>query len=639
MADEDQGNVELRLRAAVESAPSGLLMVDAAGTIVLVNHEVERLFGYRRDELIGQMVDLLVPERFRASHPGSRAAFFANPKARSMGAGRDLYGLRKDGTEVPVEIGLTPVETTDGLFVISSIVDISARRRAEARFRAAVESSPNGMVMVDAAGTIIMVNREVERLFGYDRNELLGQPMERVIPARFRGRHPGFRTGFMANPHAREMGAGRELFGLHKNGSEVPLEIGLNPIEMEEGVFVLASILDISARKAAEADRRRLEGQLRQAQKMEAVGTLAGGIAHDFNNILAGIVGYAELVREALRDQPVAAADLEDLLRAADRGKHIVDRILRFSRRGEARKEVLDLGVVVQDASKLLRSTLPATIGLQLRVAADLPRLMADATSLHQVLMNLANNAAHAMPKGGALEITLDHMYIRDSMARSRPDLHEGPYLQLTVRDTGFGMDRETLERAFEPFFTTKPAGSGSGLGLAMVHGIVRDHGGVLDLESAPGVGTTVRCLLPAYAATTDDASAPLFVAAPRGHGEYVLYVDDEESLAELGRRRLEGIGYRVVSYSDPAAALAAFRGTPDRFDLVVTDYWMPRMTGIDFATEITAARPGVPILLLTGQMEDLPGDTLRAAGVRQVVRKPVTVDELGVAVRAVLGG
>jgi PAS domain S-box-containing protein len=635
---EDLRAVELRLRAAVDSSPSGMLMVDAEGRIVLVNREIERLFGYTREELLGRPVELLIPEQSRALHPDYRSGFLAQPRARAMGAGRDLFGRRKDGSLVPVEIGLTPIVTEEGLFVISSIVDISARRRAEERFRVAVESSPNGMVMVDKSGRIVLVNREVERLFGYAREELLGQPIDKLIPPRFRDRHPRYREGFMAGPQARPMGAGRELYGLRKDGSEVPVEIGLNPIETDEGTFVLAAILDISARKAAEAERRELENQLRQAQKMEAVGTLAGGIAHDFNNILAAIVGYAEMARDSTVDSPEVNEDLTALLQAADRGRALVERILRFSRRGETRRAPVDVGQLLQEVSKLLRSTLPATIKLDTRVAANLPRTLADPTALHQVVMNLATNAAHAMPRGGTLEIGLEHLYLRDSAARSRPDFREGPYLLLTVRDTGQGMDQETLSRALEPFFTTKPPGSGSGLGLTMVHAIVRDHSGVLDLESQPGVGTTVRCYLPQQGPESDD-DEPVETRAPRGNGERVLYLDDEQTLAELGKRRLQAIGYRVTAYTDPTAALAALRADPGRFDAVITDYWMPHMTGIDFAREVTGVRPDLPVMLLTGNMDDLPEETIKGAGVRLVAHKPLTLDELGEALDTTLNG
>jgi CheY-like chemotaxis protein len=261
---------------------------------------------------------------------------------------------------------------------------------------------------------------------------------------------------------------------------------------------------------------------------------------------------------------------------------------------------------------------------------------MADPTALHQVVMNLGTNAAHAMPRGGTLDITLEHLYIRDSMARSRPDFREGPYLLLSVRDSGTGMDRETLERALEPFFTTKAPGSGSGLGLTMVHGIVRDHVGVLDLESQPGAGTTVKCYLPATA-VDEDEDEPIETRARRGTGQRVLYLDDEESLAELGKRRLQGIGYLVSAYTDPVAALSALRATPDAFHVVVTDYWMPHMTGLDFAREVTGIRADLPVVLLTGHMDDLPEEALRGTGIRLVAHKPLTLDELGDAISGVL--
>ncbi|HVK55153.1 MAG TPA: PAS domain S-box protein [Burkholderiales bacterium] len=244
-----------QFRLAIEAAPTGMIMVDRQGRIVLVNVQTERLFGYSRNELIGQPVEMLVPERFRARHPTFRIGFFHAPHARPMGAGRDLYGLRKDGTEAPIEIGLNPVSTPDGDFVLSSIVDITERVRATEQFRLAIEAAPTGMIMVDRQGYIVMVNVQTEKLFGYDREELVGKPVEMLVPQRFRERHPGFRSGFFNSPHTRPMGAGRDLFGLRKDLTEVPIEIGLNPLQTSDGDFVLSSIVDITERKRAERER------------------------------------------------------------------------------------------------------------------------------------------------------------------------------------------------------------------------------------------------------------------------------------------------------------------------------------------------------------------------------------------------
>jgi PAS domain S-box-containing protein len=602
-------------------------MIDQGARIVLVNREIERMFGFAREELLGKPMDMLVPARFRENHPAFRAGFMNSPTVRAMGVGRELYGLRKDGSEVPIEIGLTPIATPDGMFVLSAIVDITARKRAEQRFRAAVESSPNGMVMVDAAGRIVLVNREVERMFGYSRDELLGQQIELLVPERFRRGHPKDREDFVADPRARSMGAGRDLYGLRKDESEFPVEIGLNPMETEEGLFVLGSIVDITARKRFEADQRQLEEQLRHSQKMEAVGTLAGGIAHDFNNILGAIIGFAELLNEAVVGAQ-AKGDLRELLKASERGKLLVQRILAFSRRQEAQRKPLALGGPVEEATRLLRSSLPATIDIRVVADPEAPRVLADPTAVHQVIMNLGTNAAHAMPRGGVFEVTIEPLYVRDSVARAHPNLHEGPYTLVTARDTGTGMDRATQQRAFEPFFTTKGPGEGTGLGLAVVHRIIHEHDGAVELESEPGRGTTFRCFFPALVSELDE-TIPASSELQRGHGERILFVDDEPALVRVNDRRLTGIGYVVTTATSAVTAVELFRAQPQNFDVVVTDYWMPHLVGIDLARSIHDVQPEVPIILLTGFMDDLPAEALVAAGVRRVVKKPVTGQEL----------
>jgi PAS domain S-box-containing protein len=506
----------------------------------------------------------------------------------------------------------------------------------ELRLRAAVESAPSGLLMVDPDGRIVLVNREIERLFGYSREELMGASVDLLVPERLRGGHTGSRAAFIAAPQARAMGAGRDLFGRRKDGSEVPVEIGLNPIVTDEGMFVLSSIVDISARKASEAERERLEGELRQAQKMESLGTLAGGIAHDFNNILSGILSYAEV----LQDQVVsdeARADLNEVIQFSQRGKHLVERILTFSRRHDPSPRPISLDGPVHEVVRLLRRTVGPGVEIDVRIDPAAPRVLADPTGVHQILTNLGMNAAQAMSEGGTLSFQVLPLYVTDSVARANPSLNEGMYALLRVRDTGRGMPPEVQDRAFEPFFTTRGPDRGSGLGLAMVHGIVREHGGAVILESAPGEGTEVRCYLPAVESTVVEEQ-PGAVQAGRGTGQRVLYVDDEPSLARVGQRRLSALGYAPVSVSDSTEALRLVRQDPTAFDLVLTDFLMPSMNGLELATAIHALRPDLPIILLSGHVAAFPAEEVERAGIRRVMTKPVTGEMLAAALAETLG-
>jgi CheY-like chemotaxis protein len=372
---------------------------------------------------------------------------------------------------------------------------------------------------------------------------------------------------------------------------------------------------------------------------MEAVGRLAGGVAHDFNNILGMILGFAELARDGTGSAASRAQDLDEIIRAAERGKELVQQILRFSRRQEMSRVPINLAESIPEVLRLLRATLPAGLEIRQHVTPGLPLVAGDPTSLQQVLMNLATNAAHAMPAGGLLEITLEPFYARDSFVRAHPGLREGAFVRLAVRDNGSGMDEATRAQAFEPFFTTKPAGSGTGLGLSMVHGIIHEFGGTVWLESAPGSGTTVTCLLPVLEqedrTLPDGREAPSPPSAtPRAT---VLYVDDEASLLTIGDRRLTAAGYRVVGASNPAEALERFGQDPDAIDLVITDFSMPRLNGMELALALTRIRPNLPILLLTGYMQEFSPAELAAAGVQRVLNKPVPAMALLEAIDSVL--
>jgi len=500
----------------------------------------------------------------------------------------------------------------------------------DALARIAFDLSPSGMLAVSGEGEIIAVNREVERLFGWPREELIGRSIEVLVPQRFRGAHTGHRGTFMKAPTSRAMGAGRDLFGLRRDGAEFPVEIGLNPVKSGEQTVVLASVVDISARRA-------LEDQQRRSQKLEAIGVLAGGIAHDFNNILLSIVGHTEL---ALRDPGLNAqsrGDLDRVLKGAARGRDLVKRILLFSRDAEVVKVPVRLDRTVNEAVNLMRASLPSSVEIRTRVDPATPVILSDETQLHQILVNLATNSLHAMPNGGTLTITVEPFRVTPDYASAHAGLEPGNAARITVSDTGTGMPADVLERALEPFFTTKPPGQGTGLGLSVIHGIVRSHRGALEIASVVGRGTTITVVLPQGDAGVEKEAAE--EAAPRHEkrGPHVLFVEDEPVLADMQRRQLEHLGFTVTMHTSSVQALADFRGRPDAFAILVTDDTMPQMRGSALAREIHALRPALPILMVSGGDNAQPQD-LEAAGVRKVLRKPHSAGELEQAIREVIG-
>jgi signal transduction histidine kinase len=381
------------------------------------------------------------------------------------------------------------------------------------------------------------------------------------------------------------------------------------------------------AREHNEYEREELQARLNQSQRLEAIGTLSGGIAHEFNNILGAILGYGEMALGSLMKDSRARRYVQQIMKAGERAQHVTDQILTFGRR-ERQHHALRAEPAVAEAVDLMRASLPATLAVEARLAAGDASMMGDPTELQQVVMNLGTNAAQAMGNRGSLKIDLGTTEFEETLTLSQGNLPPGRYIRLTVTDSGAGMDRATMERIFEPFFTTKPAGQGTGLGLSTVHGIITAHGGAVDVKSRLGEGTTFEIYFPEIESAVVDEEQDRDNAADipiqHGSGETILVVDDDMPLVHLAEEMLAALGYEPVGFDRTPAALSAFRAEPERFDLVLTDEVMPEMTGIEFSGELHKIRPGLPIVLMTGYGRRLGARRLKAAGISEVVKKPL---------------
>jgi PAS domain S-box-containing protein len=516
-------------------------------------------------------------------------------------------------------------ETGRCVHLHGTIQDITERHQAQELLRMlsqAVEQSPAIVMITDPEGHIDYVNQKFIELTGYSYAEVKGQN-PRLLKS-------GETTPEVYRNLWLTIKAGRQWTGeFHnqkKDGALYWEEAVISPIKDRQGQIVrfLALKEDVTERKQAEKLKTQLELQLRQAQKMEALGTLAGGIAHDFNNILGAIVGYSELARIDAAAHPNILESLEQVAQASERAKDLVQQILAFSRQSKPERKPVRLRPIVKECLKLLRSTLPATIDIVSDFPAETPVVMADPIQIHQVIMNLCTNAAHAMQgKAGRLSVGLGWFTVDGDFARLHPQLRPGSYARLVVDDSGHGMTTETIKRIFDPFFTTKPPGEGTGLGLAVVHGIVEDHQGAILVASQPGVGSTFQIFFPTHQSKEQDAEIPR-APIPRGDGEHILFVDDEPALCRVAQKLLQSWGYRVTTHLNAPDALAGFGSAPEAYDLVITDLSMPGMNGVDLAAKLIKIRANVPVILTSGFMGTGTSELAAQAGIREVLLKPV---------------
>jgi signal transduction histidine kinase/ActR/RegA family two-component response regulator len=410
------------------------------------------------------------------------------------------------------------------------------------------------------------------------------------------------------------------------------------PVDRKDEIGKLADAFNnmYESLKKRDSEKKQLEEQLLHSQKMEAIGTLAGGIAHDFNNILGVIVGYTELALLDIPETDPLRGKLDQVLKASGRATDLVKQILAFSRKDKQKLAPIRIDPIVKEAIKMLRSSLPTTIAIRTDIKKINSSILSDPSQIHQILMNLCTNASHAMPdKKGVLEVSLDEVDIDQDKASKHADLQTGRYQRLTVRDNGEGIKPEIMDRIFDPFFTTKGPGKGTGMGLAVVHGIVKRCKGAIIFDSKPGKGTTFQIFFPIVDSNTPE-QLEIHKNIPDGN-EKILYIDDEKQIINLGREILEELGYKVVAKTTATDAIEVFRAAPDSFDVVITDMTMPEMTGIELAGQISIIRPGIPIILCSGYHANITKEKVREAGIREIIMKPFAINEIACAIRDVL--
>jgi PAS domain S-box-containing protein len=621
-----------------EAFPDALVAVENNGTIAQTNSQAEEMFGYGREEMLGQKIEMLVPERYRRPHRGHREDFAHNPKIRRMGAGLDLYGRRKDGSEFPVEISLSPISVGDRKLVLSAIRDISDRKRIEEELRRAhaelstrtaqqigqyrgqlasiVDSSDDAIIGKDLDGRITAWNRGAERIYGYASREMLGQNISLLAPRDRPDEIPQILERIRRGESIEHFNSVR----IAKDGRRLDVSISISPIRAAGRVIGASAIArDITAQKRAEE-------HLRQAQKMEAIGRLAGGMAHDFNNILGIITACTELLRTRIDSKSDMGQYVTNMRKAVDRGASLTRQLLAFSRKNVIQPQVLDLNERLKDVSKLLRPLMGEDVEIVISPRTDAAIVEADPGQLDQIVLNLAVNARDAMQNGGKFILETSKVSTDEVFSQMHTPMTAGNYVMLAVSDTGVGMDPATVSRIFEPFFTTKEVDKGTGLGLAMVYGIVQQAGGHIWVYSEPGRGTTFKIYLPSAEhklgteVKTEEESE-----APRREGVTVLLVEDDELMRTLTRQLLEEHGYQILDAKDGQQALALASSHSGRIDLLLTDVVMRGLSGPELVSRLNGSRPTIRTVYMSGYTGELIArDDITTQGI-PLLEKPFT--------------
>ncbi|HEX4760121.1 MAG TPA: PAS domain S-box protein [Thermoleophilaceae bacterium] len=631
--------------AMIGGALDAIIGMDGDGLVTEFNPTAERIFGYSKEVVVGRpLADLIVPPRSREAHMRGFRRVVAGGESRMLDEHTELPAMRVDGSEFPVELTITRTQDDPPLFT-GFVRDLTERHDAEQalaeserRYRRIVETTSEGIWMLDADHRTSFVNPRMAEILGHRPQDMLGKH-----PFEFAAEDADVDVSREALDRRRE--GVREAYQhkmRHRNGREVHAWMSASPLFEEDGSYggSLAMVTDVTDFVNAESERADLQMQLHQSQRLETVGKLAGGVAHDFNNLLAVILNYADYLKDEVADNQDAAEGLEEIRRAAERGAALTGRLLAFSRRDSGRPEVVELPRVVGDVRRLLERTMGKTVELEIETEDDLPAVTADVHQLEQVILNLAINARDAMPEGGRLQIELSQLELDDAEARRRTDAKPGRYALIKVTDTGVGMEPEVAQHAFDPFFTTKPAGEGTGLGLAMVYGIVTSAGGHVTLDSRPYEGTTLAVHLPAAevaAPVREDDAIPV---PPVARGQKILVVDDEDAVRRITARILSRHGYEVVEAAGGEEALRIYHAMEERPALVLTDVAMPRVSGVELAGKLNGdSGPPPPVIFMSGYSGRQAPDPAALQSAAGFLQKPFGASALLSEVGHVLAG
>lgn len=613
---------KIQLQVLLETAVDGIILIDSSDTIRTFNTACERLFGYAASDVIGQHVGILMPA----------------PSHQQHGFGREVIAKRSDGSTFPIEFWMGEAKQDADSIFIGIIRDLTEQKRTEKglreaaeRLRAVVDTAVDGVILIDAAGSILMFNPACEKLFGYAAGEVTGQNVKLLMPPPFYEEHDQYLANYHRTGEPKIIGSGREVLGRRRDGTTFPMVLSVGEAKQEgESIFV-GIVHDLT-------ERKRTEEQLVQAQKMEIVGQLSGGIAHDFNNLLTVIIGNADLLCDSLKARPDLRQYCQTIMGAGERGSELTRRLLAFSRKQDLRPAVIDCNRLVQEMQLLLGRTLRENIEIRVALEPGLVKAFADPAQLESAILNLALNAQDAMPNGGHLTIATSNILLDVRYQDEHPEVLPGTYALISVTDDGEGMTPDIVQRVFEPFFTTKEVGKGSGLGLSMVYGFLKQSNGHVAIYSEPKLGTTVKLYMAAAPAAASELDVAPEEAEPPHGFETILVVEDDSYVRGYAVGSLESLGYRVLTASNGREALAKLSQYKDRIDVLFSDIVMPGgLGGWELAERAQQERPGIKVLLTSGYPLETSTSAKRPDVRLVMLNKPYRKAELACRLREIL--